>query len=174
MKFPGKFRFSTLAATVIAGAISTSALAQSTPVTRFDNGYLDHHPEVANQLAQNPSLADNSDFLARHPHLREFLANHPEVRRDLKEHPYRFMAREDRRDGRPDPVPLANADRYLDQHPEVAGELAKHPRLIDDPAYLEHHPELRDFLHNHPEARAEWKSHPWRFEHREARYDRTH
>ena len=175
MKVRMKMTFATLAASLLAGAIGSAALAQSTPVTRFDNGYLDEHPEVAQQLAAHPALVDNPQFMATHPELREYFAQHPAVRADLKEHPYRFMAREDRLDGKPSPnAPIANADRYLDRHPEVARQLGQNPRLIDNPAYMEHHPELREFLHNHPYARAEWKSHPYRFERREQRFDRTH
>ena len=173
MKVRMKMTFATLAASLLAGAIGSAALAQSTPVTRFDNGYLDEHPEVAQQLAAHPALVDNPQFIATHPELREYFAQHPAVRADLKEHPYRLMAREDRLDGTPNPnAPVANADHYLDRHPEVARQLRQNPRLIDNPAYMGH-PELREFLHNHPYARAEWKSHPYRFERREQHFDRT-
>jgi hypothetical protein len=47
----------TFAAIAFAGAISATAFAG--PVGRFDNGYLDEHPEVAHQLGANPALADN-------------------------------------------------------------------------------------------------------------------
>src|ERR1700731_5154088 len=84
----------TFAAIAFAGAISATAFAG--PVGRFDNGYLDEHPEVAHQLGGNPSLADNSRFLANHPGLDQYLSKHPEVRRDLRQHPYRFMSDEGR------------------------------------------------------------------------------
>ena len=175
MKVRKKMTFATLAASVLAGAIGSVALAQSTPLTRFDNGYLDEHPEVAQQLSAHPALVDNPQFMATHPGLREYFAQHPAVRANFKEHPYRFMALENRADGTENPnAPVANADRYLDSHPEVARQLGQNPRLIDNPAYMEHHPELRTFLHNHPYARAEWKSHPYRFERRAEHFDRTH
>jgi len=50
----------TLAAIAFAGAISATAFAG--PVGRFDNGYLDEHPEVAHQLGANPALVDNPQF----------------------------------------------------------------------------------------------------------------
>jgi hypothetical protein len=50
---------------------------------------------VTQQLAGNPALVDNQQFMASHPSLREYFANHPEVRTELKEHPYQFMSRED-------------------------------------------------------------------------------
>ena len=33
-------------------------------VARFDNGYLDKHPEVAEALAKDPRLVDNQQFIA--------------------------------------------------------------------------------------------------------------
>ena len=80
----------TLAAIAFAGAISATAFAG--PVGRFDNGYLDEHPEVAEQLGHDPRLVDNPRFLANHPGLDEYFKNHPEVRSDLQNHPDRFMA----------------------------------------------------------------------------------
>jgi hypothetical protein len=65
-------------------------------VSRFDEGYLDKHPEVARELSHNPALADNPQFLASHPGLGSYLANHPKVRADLQQHPYRFMSAESR------------------------------------------------------------------------------
>ncbi|MFZ1890344.1 MAG: hypothetical protein WAU33_20140 [Candidatus Binataceae bacterium] len=67
-------------------------------VNRFDNGYLDEHPEVAHELGQNPGLVDNPQFMAQHPGLQQYFANHPEVRADLKAHPDRFMSDEWRHD----------------------------------------------------------------------------
>jgi hypothetical protein len=91
---------------------------------------------VAQQLGAHPALVDNQQFMATHPELREYFAQHPAVRENLKEHPYRFMGREDRLDGKPNPIaPVANADRYyLDKHPMVARQLDHNPRLIDNPA----------------------------------------
>ena len=71
-----------LAAIAFVGAISTTAFAG--PVGRFDNGYLDEHPEVAEQLGHDPRLVDNPRFLANHPGLDEYFKNHPEVRSDLQ------------------------------------------------------------------------------------------
>jgi hypothetical protein len=41
---------------------------------------------------------------------------------------------------------LAEMDRFLDGHPEVAEQLRKDPSLINNQDFLEKHPELREFL----------------------------
>lgn len=69
------------------------------------------------------------------------------------------------------PHPLATTDHYLDHHPEVARQLQRHPGLVDDPRYVAEHPGLHEYLATHPVARAEWKSHPYRYMTREDRYD---
>ncbi|HEV2169965.1 MAG TPA: hypothetical protein VGR40_03400, partial [Candidatus Binatus sp.] len=141
------------------------------------NGYLDEHPEVAEQLARDPHLVDNPRFLATHPGLDGYFSNHPEVRQELQSHPDRFMAREgyyDSHHGWHYGHPLASTDRYMDSHPEVARQLERNPKLVDDHAYMERHPELREYLHNHPVARHDWKTHPYRYMHAENRYDKTH
>jgi hypothetical protein len=63
-------------------------------VANFNNGYLDQHLEVAQQLAQNPKLVDDPQFRAAHPGLDQYLASHPEVRSQLQQHPERFMTAE--------------------------------------------------------------------------------
>ena len=63
-------------------------------------------------------------------------------------------------------------DNYLDQHPDLSAQLGKNPRLIDDPAYLANHPELREYLHAHPHQAMAFRSHPDRFMHREHVYNR--
>ena len=68
---------------------------------------------------------------------------------------------------------LQNFDNFLDSHPAVDAELTKNPRLIEDPAYIEAHPELRTFLSTHPGVREEMKETPRFFMHREAQFDRS-
>ena len=159
------------------GPVAAKPVMGPGPVTRFDRGYLDEHPEVCRQLAGNPGLADNPHFLATHPGLDGYLAQHPEVRQELQQHPYRFMS-DEWKDGHwgygREPHPLANTDHYFDQHPEVAQQLNKDPRLVDDPRYVADHPGLHEFLQTHPVAREEWKSHPYRYMHREDHYAEKH
>ena len=105
---------SSFAAIALVGAMAGTAMAQSstgvpsvnpgvpgTPsngglIAKFDNGYLDQHPEVAQQLAHDPSLVNNQQFLNSHPGLGNYLANHPHVSTDLQNHPERFMNAESR------------------------------------------------------------------------------
>jgi hypothetical protein len=143
-------------------------------VGRFDNGYLDRHPGVAQQLARDPSLVDNQHFLSVHPELEQYLAKHPEVRTDLEQHPYRFMQAESRYGhfenngsavGRFD-------NGYLDRHPGVAQQLAKDPSLVDNQHFLSVHPQLEQYLAKHPEVRTNLEQHPGRFMQAEAGYER--
>ena len=146
------------------------------PVARFDNRYLDEHPEVAHQLASDPRLADNPQYLATHPGLDTYLSRHPEVRQELQTHPDRFMNAERRDDGYGHPYhgpgPVSRFDNgYLDEHPEVAQQLAKDPHLVDNPQYLATHPGMDQYFASHPEVRTELQQHPDRFMDREAHYE---
>ena len=144
-------------------------------VSRFDNGYLDEHPEVARQLSANPHLVDNPQYLATHPGLDDYFANHPGVRTELQQHPDRFMNDEWKHEAYENEAhPLANTDRYMDSHPEVAQQLKSNPALVDNHQYVDSHPGLHSFLQNHPVARTEWKSHPYKFMNRENNYDKKH
>lgn len=161
-------------ALILAGAMSTAAFAQNLE-NKFDYGYLDSHPEVAQRLQHNPGLVDNPTFMANHPQLRDYFAAHPEVRRQIKEHPDRFMAHENEFFGHPGGAhPYANTDRYLDEHPDVAARLEKNPRLVDDPTFIGNHPGLHEYLETHPVARHDWKSHPDKFMSAEKNYQQHH
>jgi len=142
-------------------------------VGRFDRGYLDDHPEVAQELGRNPGLIDSPEFRQSHPGLQDYFANHPEIARELKDHPDRFIARADGY-ANGGPHPLASTDRYLDSHPDVAGQLERHPGLVDNPAYLANHPGLHEYLQTHPVARADWKQHPHKYIAAENNYRKKH
>jgi hypothetical protein len=64
-------------------------------------------------------------------------------------------------------------DSYLDAHPEEQKQLSRHPELIDDPKYLEKHPDLHGYMQANPEEAKAFKNHPYRFEHREHVYTRS-
>src|SRR5690348_13515470 len=137
--------FSSFAAIALVGAMAATAMAQGStgipsvnpggpgvfpgapgtppnggPIVRFDNGYLDHHPEVAQQLARDPSLVNNQQFMNSHPELGNYLANHPHVSTDLQNHPNRFKNAESnygRTENNGGPIAKFN-NGYLDHHPE--------------------------------------------------------
>ncbi|HLQ77602.1 MAG TPA: hypothetical protein VK210_09610 [Terriglobia bacterium] len=68
---------------------------------------------------------------------------------------------------------IQNFDNFLDTHPTIDSELTKSPRLIEDPAYITAHPELKTFLADHPGVREEMKETPRFFMHREEQFDKS-
>jgi phage-related protein len=145
--------------------------------------FMDSHPEIAEQLRKDPSLADNKQFVENHPALRDFLADHPGVREELKNNPNAFMHREERFDQNAERREdqrnlgitrgeLANMDRFMDSHPEIAQQLRKDPSLVDNKEFVQNHPALQEFLASHPGVREEYKQHPVAFMHDEDRFDR--
>jgi phage-related protein len=134
-------------------------------LANFD-AFLDKHPETAEQLRKNPTLADNKEFLQNHPALQQFLQEHSGVREQLALDPRIFMREEDRFDHRvydPNRRELASFDSFLDSHPEVSRQLSKDPSLAKNEEYLENHPELREYLNTHTEVRQELAQNPRAF-----------
>ena len=145
-------------------------------LARMDQ-FLDSHPEIAEQLKKDPKLIDDKKWVAGHPELQQFMKDHPEVRQQFDEHPYAFMRDEDRLDQRTDRPDinrgeLARMDQFLDRHPEIAEQLQKDPKLIDNKKWVASHPELQQFMADHPEVRQQFDEHPYAFMRDEDRYDR--
>src|SRR6202040_304548 len=67
---------------------------------------------------------------------------------------------------------VAEMDRFLDKHPELAEQLRKDPSLIRNREFVENHPALQEYLQSHPEVREEFRENPSAFMRREERYDR--
>ena len=142
--------------------------------------FMDSHPEIAEQLRNNPALVNDKAFVENHPALQQFLAEHPGVREEYKENPNAFMNREQRFDQREDQVrdrdvtrtELANMDRFMDSHPEIAEQLRKDPSLVNDSKFVGNHPALQQFLAEHPGVREEYKENPNAFMNQEQRFDR--
>jgi hypothetical protein len=55
---------------------------------------------------------------------------------------------------------LARFDQFLDSHRDVAEQLRRTPSLIDDPQFLQNHPELNTYLRDHPSVKQEISQHP--------------
>jgi GrpB-like predicted nucleotidyltransferase (UPF0157 family) len=148
-------------------------------LSSFDN-FLDNHPEIAEQVRKDPSLASNSEFVAKHPALQDYLQQHPEIREELSQNPNGFMHQEQRFDRREDQGrdrdlthrELANMDRFMDSHPEIAEQLRKDPSLVSNKEFVENHPALQKFLADHPGVREEYRENPNAFMHQEERFDR--
>ncbi len=68
---------------------------------------------------------------------------------------------------------LSTFDQFLDGHPKMAQDLQKNPALVNNPDFLEDHPELREFLNTHPEVREELKENPRAFMKRERRFEQS-
>src|SRR5437867_742722 len=149
-------------------------------LANFDR-FLDTHPEIAKQLQANPSLINNAEWMENHPDLRAFLASHPGVREEIQETPRFFMVRSlrvvDHQIPPHTPNPditrqeLANFDRFLDTHPEIAKQLQANPSLINNAEWMENHPDLRAFLASHPGVREEIQETPRFFMQRERRFE---
>jgi hypothetical protein len=66
---------------------------------------------------------------------------------------------------------LARFDQFLDSHREDAEQLRKTPSLIDDPQYLQNHPQLNAYLQDHPSVKEEITQRPDTFMRLEDQYN---
>jgi hypothetical protein len=149
------------------GDITRQELAQ------FDQ-FLDGHREIAEQVRRDPSLVNNDQFVRNHPALQTFMQQHPTVREELKENPNAFMHQEARYDRSEDRMrdERVRFDRFLDGHREIAEQLRKNPKLINDEAYVKGHPELQTYLQDHPELRQAVRNNPDPYVRQGEGYDR--
>lgn len=136
------------------------------------NNFMDSHPEIAEQLKKNPALVNDKKFVESHPALKGFLAADPGVREEMRENPNGFMAREQQFDlTDANSRELANMDRFMDSHPEIAEQLRKNPALVNDKKFVESHKALKTFLASHPYAAQEYKENPSAFMRQEQNYE---
>jgi len=132
----------------------------TTPETHSMETYLTNHPKVAEELHNNPSLINDPNWLAKHPHVQNWMANHPNVKADAAAHPASFVGHTERETLTRDRTGLRGTDEFLSKHPEMAKELNANPRLIDNSQYLADHPALNKYLADHPGVKNEWMKHP--------------
>jgi hypothetical protein len=141
-------------------------------LSRFDQ-FLDGHREIAEQLRKDPSLANNKQFLKNHPELQTYLRQNPDIRDALKGDPNTFMSAEARFErNEVDRAELANFDRFLDAHRDIAMQLRKDPSLVNNQQYLKDHPQLQSYLQDHPEIRQQIDRNPSAFMQQENEYER--
>ena len=73
----------------------TSAGAPSSDLPLADYQAFDKfaaaHPEIVSDLSHNPQLMKDSEYLAKHPELRNFLSSHSELRSALINDPGDFI-----------------------------------------------------------------------------------
>ena len=55
--------------------------------------FLGHHPEMREQLINNPQLMNDPAYRAQHPDLQKFMQDHPGVERGMKKNPNAMMKR---------------------------------------------------------------------------------
>ena len=67
---------------------------------------------------------------------------------------------------------LADFDRFLDNHPEVAEQVRKDPSVVNKQEFVEQHPELQEYLQQHPEIREQLSQNPNGTMRQEQRFDR--
>jgi len=145
-------------------------------VANFDL-FLKSHPQVHNDLANNPQLANDPTYLRKHPGLQTFLQNHPGVKSELQNDATNFMDREKgyekwlaernaQPSGQPDATTLKRVhefDAFLDPHPQMGSEITRNPGLLTDATYLRNHPELVSFLDSHADVKQELTANPQAF-----------
>jgi hypothetical protein len=62
-------------------------------VARFDE-FLDHHPEIEQDLQNDPSLVNDRRYVSSHGDLEEFLEHHSRIRDEIRDNPDAFMRKQ--------------------------------------------------------------------------------
>ena len=65
---------------VIGATMASFALAQRPRRAADVDHFLQNHPQLAQRLAADSKLADDPEFLAKHPALKTFLITHPDAK----------------------------------------------------------------------------------------------
>jgi hypothetical protein len=165
---------STLSIALFTAAWTGAGLAQDaglasheTPAEKVDSNtmdtYLINHPNVREELKNDPSLINNKQWLAQHPEVNHWMANHPQLRSAALANPNSVVNRTENMAGHDAMHEVKTTDAFLAKHPETAKELEKDPNLINNKQYLAQHPALQNYLNTHPNTASEWQNHPGAF-----------
>lgn len=139
--------------------------------------FLQQNPGIRDELNRNPNAfaqqqeqAENREYADnRNTNVRDnddATRNHDADTRD------RDAAAPDRDDHRDnDRRDVAQFDRFLDSHREIAEQLRKNPSLADNREFVQNHPALQDYLRDNPAIRDEIAENPNAFMHHEDRFD---
>jgi hypothetical protein len=145
--------------------------AQTEDASRMEidnfNRFLESHQEVAVQLHNTPWLVDNPEYMRDHPELRAYLQDHPGVKQSISDNPVAFMKEDAQRSE------LAQFSRFLDAHPDIAGQLRRDPKLADDSNFMQAHPELRTYLDEHQAVKVALHENATTFMQEEEGYNRN-
>jgi len=68
---------------------------------------------------------------------------------------------------------LADFDRFLDNHPEIAEQVRKDPSLLDNRHFVQSHPALESYLAKNPRIRDDIERNPNAFMYEEDRLEAT-
>jgi hypothetical protein len=76
----------------IGAMMASFAIAQRPHEVAMLDHFLMTHPEVAKRLAADPKLADDPEFLAKHPGLKNLLITHPDTKALIPSASQRYAA----------------------------------------------------------------------------------
>ncbi len=130
--------------------------------------FLADHPEIAEQIRRDNSLAVNERFIGNHPALKNFYQANPDVRDRMRQDPGAFMQQENsfaRVDGRNDfdHGHLASFHDFLGGHSDIAQDMSRNPELVKNPDYVQNHPDLNNYLNSNPGVRDDLMRNPQSF-----------
>lgn len=149
--------------------------------------FLADHPNIDKDLKSKPESVNDSNYLKKHGELANFLRDNPDVRDECQRTPAFFEDRDlrarmiqtdfnptaDRSDApRDDRSAVANFDRFLDSHREIAEQLRRDPSLADNQKFVQNHPALQTYLQQTPAIRDQLRRDPSFFMRQEDNFDR--
>ena len=147
------------AALGLALAFSMPARAQTDALTMYEN-FLAQHQTAAQALSANPSLYRSPGFMVQHPDVWSYLNQNPALYQSLAAKVPAYS---------PDAAAFSLSN-YLHYHPDIARTLAANPSIVNNPAYLNQHPDFKGFLMHHPGVQQQLTMRGWNF----SRWQQTH
>ena len=129
------------------------------------DSFLDSHPFIEQRLEANPSLINNQGFVQGNTSLGDFLNSHPDVRQAFDQNPTLFMKAEERFEGTPGDFRgnFAAFGQFAKDNFRVAQQLEANPSLINDSAFVNASPSLKEFLSVHPDVQQQFSQNPAQF-----------
>lgn len=144
------------------GRPSRDSDASSTRLTdrqrRSWDDFLDDHRTVARDLARNPDLVNDPQYVRDHESLDDWFDEHREAAAIIRANPSAYIARSSRSSesdpdsDQPTASDIQSFEQYLDRNWEVADALYREPELIKSRGFLRDNPSLDDWMRAHPAA----------------------